>query len=117
MKNKEKYANEIIAIACNDRRFAVDKNTNEVLACGYTDCNDCAFVTTGNCCSLQKRNEWAESEYKEPITAKRLREEFNQMCLNTGCGDCKYRATNCNHDCHYDWLLEHYNVTEKEVGE
>ena len=88
MKNKEKYAKEIMEIACSGKCFGMDKNTREIVPCDFIRCRDCVF----NCesdgaedidCS-ETRREWAESEYvKKPVISKNdrafldyLREEY-----------------------------------------
>ena len=72
MKNKEKYAKEIVEIACKGHGFLVDKNTNEVVDCCVTPCTTCLFSEMGDCC--EARIWWAESEYIEkPVISKRDR--------------------------------------------
>lgn len=68
MKNKEKYANEILDIVCNGDDVAIDKDTMELQACDETRCKNCYFseehypYNTESC----ERNfsHWANSEYK-----------------------------------------------------
>ena len=62
MKNKEKYANEILEIACSGSSLAFDKTTNKVVPCNGLRCSNCLFVR--NCDEAIK--EWCESEYVEP---------------------------------------------------
>lgn len=69
MKNKEKYANEIIELAIQGLRFGVDKQSNRVAPCNSIRCNsircvDCLFHGVSSC--SQKTFEWANAEYKEP---------------------------------------------------
>lgn len=71
MKNKEKYAKEIMEIACSGNNIAVIKKSGSIASCDSTNCNLCLF-RDGNC----KKNvrEWAESEYIEkPVISKRDR--------------------------------------------
>ena len=63
MKNKEKYAKEILDIACSDSRLAFDKTTNKVVPCSGLLCSDCLFYN--HCCD-EAIKEWCESEYVEP---------------------------------------------------
>lgn len=64
MKNREKYAKEIIDIAIDKGHIAVSKE-NKVVCCEEISCIDCIFdKMTGNCSKLNK--EWAEKEYEEP---------------------------------------------------
>ena len=63
MKTKEKYAKEILEIACSGVRIAVDKNTNKPVRCKDLCCFDCLF-DKGDC--RERTKEWCESEYVEP---------------------------------------------------
>lgn len=47
MKNKEKFATEIVEIACKGHDFRVDKNTNEVADCCDAPCTACLFFGDG----------------------------------------------------------------------
>lgn len=112
MKNREKFAKELVEVALNDDILAVNKNTGMVVTCSFTDCGDCLFK--GDCNSAA-RNAWAESEWGT-ITAERLYKEFNKLCLNTDCGECSYRAQ--PHSlCFSQWILDNYNITEKGGAE
>lgn len=72
MKNKEKFAKEIVEIACKGHDFGVDKNTNEVVDCRSTPCPTCLFLKMDNC--YKARRQWAESEYIEkPVISKKDR--------------------------------------------
>lgn len=71
MKNKEKYAEEILYIVCNCDSFAVDVKTNKPRACSEVyDCAKCKFYNNKDdgdwtsCTSARKQ--WAEQEYTEP---------------------------------------------------
>ena len=71
MKNKEKYAKEIVEIACNGRNVAVCKSTGKPIDCVDIVCSKCSFAV-GSC--TESRKEWAESEYIEkPVISKRDR--------------------------------------------
>ena len=71
MKNKERYAKEIIEIACDGNGIAVDKRTGAVYSCNDISCTNCLFATNHNCCD---RRAWAESEYIEkPVISKKDR--------------------------------------------
>lgn len=63
MKNKEKYAKEILDIACNGDCIAFNKTTNKVVPCNRLSCSDCFFDEIG-CRKAVKK--WCESEYVEP---------------------------------------------------
>lgn len=72
MKNKEKYAKEIVELACKGHDFRVDKNTNEVADCCDAPCAACLFLEMDDC--DKARREWAESEYIEKqVISKRDR--------------------------------------------
>lgn len=62
MKNKEKYAKEILDIACSGNSLAFDKTTNKVVPCNGLCCLNCLF---GHNCD-EAIKEWCESEYVEP---------------------------------------------------
>ena len=62
MLNKEKYAKEILDVACRGERFALVEN-NKIIPCNKTSCRSCYFYGTE--CGLYKE-EWANSEYVEP---------------------------------------------------
>ena len=71
MKNKEKYAKEIVELACNGRNVAVCKSTGKPIDCVDIVCSKCSFAV-GSC--TESRKEWAESEYIEkPVISKRDR--------------------------------------------
>lgn len=61
MKNKEKYANEILDIACSHGVIAFNKTTNKVVPCNDLCCSNCLF---GHNCD-EAIKEWCESEYVE----------------------------------------------------
>ena len=62
MKNKEKFAKEIIEIAATGTSIAM---CNGVLReCRGLCCSQCDFISCGKC--NEKIKEWAESEYVEP---------------------------------------------------
>lgn len=63
MKNKEKFAKEIVEIACNGNSISVDKN-GTLVACGKLKCKECIFCSSDDC-NIETRK-WAESEYEEP---------------------------------------------------
>lgn len=71
MKNKEKYAKEIIEIACSGDSIAVIKKSGHIISCNGVECNLCLFDDE-DC--RKKTREWAESEYIEkPVISKRDR--------------------------------------------
>lgn len=66
MTNREKYAEQILDIACSGYKVAIDKNTMKPVSCKDISCADCYFEADviricGDSCK-----EWCESEYEEP---------------------------------------------------
>lgn len=59
MKNKEKFAKEIVEIACDRGDVAVSKAIGEPVYCNEINCRDCLLNNKG--CSNALRR-WAESE-------------------------------------------------------
>ena len=69
MKNKEKYAKEIVDLACDGNSIAVDKHSGAVCSCNYISCSNCLFDDSKDCIKWKK--DWAESEYIEkPVISK-----------------------------------------------
>ena len=66
MTNREKFAEQILDIACNNDTIAVDKATLEPIACGKSECKDCLFSVSDVTSCGDKRIKWANSEYVEP---------------------------------------------------
>ena len=63
MKNKEKFAKEIVEIACSGSKLAL--YNGEIRACKSLLCSECEFCNRGVPCD-SKCKAWAESEYVEP---------------------------------------------------
>lgn len=66
MTNREKFAEQILDIACSNDAIAVDKATLEPIACGKSDCKDCLFNVSDVMSCGDKRINWSNSEYVEP---------------------------------------------------
>ena len=67
MTNREKYAKEILDVACSGGKIALVKG--KIVDCNdVKNCRDCAFWSTKN--GVKKCNEslkmWANKEYTEP---------------------------------------------------
>lgn len=78
MKNKEKYAKEIVELACDGNGIAVDKHSGTVCSCKYISCSNCLFDDIYYCDN--GRRKWAESEYIEkPVVSKRDRAFLNYL--------------------------------------
>lgn len=74
MKNKEKYAKEIVELACDGNRIAIVRQTGEFRSCYETPCRECLFHSSNEEQCKAKAREWAESEYVErPVISKRDR--------------------------------------------
>lgn len=65
MKNREKYAEELLNVACAGKRIAIDKQTMQIRGCEWLSCGNCLFRDCDGC--SKKLAEWAESEYVEPV--------------------------------------------------
>lgn len=66
MTNREKFAEQILDIACGGSKIAVDKATSELTACYKLDCKDCLFDAHSYDCCRDKMKKWANSKYVEP---------------------------------------------------
>ena len=64
MTNKEKYAKEILDIACTGDNVAMRKSDNVIVGCKKLKCSDCAFTTHGKGYN-DAIEKWANSEYVE----------------------------------------------------
>lgn len=85
MKNKEKYAKEIIEIACDGHDIAVNKSTGKPESCRFLNCNECLFSGHANQSCNDVTREWAESEYIEkPVISKRDRAFLEYFNVNMG---------------------------------
>lgn len=74
MKNKERYAKEIIEVACSGNCFGIDNRTCEIVPCNYISCCHCVFKGEIDC--DKTRIEWAEQEHIEkPVISKRYRKK------------------------------------------
>ena len=66
MKNKEKFAKDIVESAIkSDHYFAYDKTLKRVAPCHGTSCKNCLFYDGKKSCKINRLN-WANAEYKEP---------------------------------------------------
>lgn len=69
MKNKEKFAKEIVDIVCKGEPFAIEKSTGLPVRCTTRICGECLFDGALSCQDGIK--EWAESEYVgRPVISK-----------------------------------------------
>ena len=74
MKNKEKYAEQVLSFACNRyNSFGIYEGTGEIGTCETMQCKDCMFYKLHNSCR-ENRRKWLESEYIEkPVLSKKDR--------------------------------------------
>ena len=78
MKNKEKYAKEIVEVACSVDSIAVTKEGERVVRCTNIACGECLF-SPRNC--VKEMREWVEQEYIEkPVISKRDRKFLEYIC-------------------------------------
>lgn len=83
MKNREKFAKEILDIACNGGVIAVTKD-NKVVCCRDINCEQCLFHKGddyGGYCDDTERIRWAESEYVEEPTITSREKNFLDLLL------------------------------------
>lgn len=104
MKNKEKYAKEIIEVACSGDSIAVTKVGERVVRCSKIACSKCLFVLL-NC--VEKIRKWAEQEYiKKPVISKRDRAFLDYINANW-----HYIARDLNDDL-YVYIREPFKVID-----
>lgn len=65
MTNREKFAEQILDIACSGDSIAVNKVTSEPMRCHGTACKECLFEFNNNEFCRDLRKKWANSEYVE----------------------------------------------------
>lgn len=90
MKNREKFAKEILDIACKGSKIAVKHNSNIPCVCSNIECEECSFNFYDDC--EEWIENWAESEYVEKHTITSKEKAF----LDTLVPDCKYIARDGN---------------------
>lgn len=94
MKNREKFAKEILDITCKSEKFSVIKSC-EITFCDCFKCDMCKFNdSTGEKSCRTKRYEWSESEYVEKPTITSREKNFLDALLSS----CKYIARDINKD-------------------
>lgn len=65
MKNREKFAKQIIDIALQGDKIAVNFTSGNPCACREIKCSECLFNKSSKDCGVLLR-EWTEKEYEEP---------------------------------------------------
>ena len=133
MKNREKFAKEIVDIACSGRSIAVTKD-NEVVCRDNINCESCMLdslidhIGRSQACSDRLR-EWSESEYVEKPTITSREKKFLDLLLTKW----KYIARDENKNLYvfdslpitgYDcWCIEnismceYYYISKKTFGD
>lgn len=94
MKNREKFAKEILDIACNGATIAVTKD-NKVVCCRDINCEQCLFYKRYDYvgyCDDTDRIRWAESEYVAKPTITSREKKFLDVLLP----ELKYIARDSN---------------------
>ena len=118
MKNKEKYAKEIVELACDGNRIAVVRQTGEFRSCYETACIECLFHSSDKGHCRERTREWAESEYIEKsVISKRdraflecLEEEYKYIARDKNDVLYAYNAEPCkareswSSGCSDDWF-------------
>ena len=61
MTNREKYAEQILDIACSGDRIAVDKETGKIVPCASLRCKKCLFDGAPQNC-MHAARQWCYSE-------------------------------------------------------
>lgn len=81
MKNREKFAKEILDIACKGNRVAVTKSS-KIAGCGNIECHECLFdnIHSDISCDVSLER-WSESEYIEKPTIISKEKAFLDLLL------------------------------------
>lgn len=66
MTNRERFAEQILNIACSGRLLAVEKSTLEPIACENTNCEKCYFGRNPTDECITECKKWCNAEYVEP---------------------------------------------------
>lgn len=74
MKNKEKFAKEIMNIACSGNRIAVMKGSGRIVPCDGVLCSVCSFCGSVDC--RKNIKDWSESEYIERVVISKKDRAF-----------------------------------------
>lgn len=101
MKNRKKFAEEILDIACGGGAFAVTKSS-KITSCNQISCEKCIFRSEKTC--RIKRYEWSQSEYVEKHTITLREKNFLDAILP----NFKYIARDFN-----DNLCIYYNKPKR----
>lgn len=103
MKNKEKYAEQVLSFACDRyNSFGIYEGTGEIGTCETMRCKDCMFYKLHNSCR-ENRRKWLESEHIEkPVISKKdkafleyLKEEYKYIARDKNDVLYAYNAEPC----------------------
>ncbi len=115
MKNKEKYAKEIMEIACSGSRIAITKENGYIVPCNCVICSVCLFCGSTDC--RKNIKDWSESEYiKKVVISKRDRmfldyidKKFNYI-VRTSTGDIRLFTVKPRKG-QYEWRSDYPSFT------
>lgn len=129
MLNKEKYAKELVEIACATENFAVDGQNNKICACNQISCVNCIFYVKEDCDCTNERIKWANSEYiespkispKDKLFLEYLSSKYKWMARDKNGDLCVFNSKPIKTDCMwraikkdtfiFDLLLRDFNVS------
>ena len=83
MKNKEKFAKEIMELAKNGAIITVSLKNGHPVSCSAIDCKDCYLFYSGDDC-FAERQKWFESESQDEVkeeldTLNSIKENFQYI--------------------------------------
>lgn len=88
MTNREKFAEQILDIACSGSKIAVNKATLEPIACYELECKDCLFNTHSYVYCGDKTKKWAMKNDKHnnssihcPHSIRHNRSDRGSVCV------------------------------------
>ena len=116
MKNRQKFAKEILDIACKGSRIAIKHDCVIPCVCSKIECSDCQFDFYDDC--EEGIENWCESEYVENPTITSREKKFLDLLLTKW----KYIARDENKNLYvfdslpikgYDgWCIENISMCE-----
>ena len=80
MKNKEKFAKEIVEIASKGNKIAIEKSTGKLRPCAGFPCRNCMFDRIYPCNEATRK--WAESEHIEKLVISKIDRLFLDYIKN-----------------------------------
>lgn len=124
MKNKEKYAKEILELACDGNRIAIVRQTGEFRSCYETPCIECLFHSSDKEQCKEKTREWAESEYVErPVISKRdrafleyIRERYKYIARDENGKLIVYETQPRKGEAYWIWICDSHLCLERHFN-